>query len=134
MAPRRPEISLLLLLSTVCAGLAVRFAPLGLPQFVVKYGGSMLWALMVYWIVSALLPRRHLLTAALLAAAIATSVEFLKLYHSTALDAFRHTLPGILLLGRIFSVWDILAYWLAISAGVLADSALRRAWGATQAH
>jgi hypothetical protein len=105
-----------------------RFAPLGLPQFVVKYGGSMLWALMIYWIVSALLPRwQRLLSVAMLAAAIATAVEFLKLYHSTALDAFRHTLPGILLLGRIFSVWDILAYWLAISAGVLADSALRRA-------
>jgi hypothetical protein len=134
MAPRRPEISLLLLLSTVCAGLAVRFAPLGLPQFVVKYGGSMLWALMIYWIVSALLPAQRLLAAGLLAAAVATAIEFLKLHHSTALDAFRHTLPGILLLGRIFSVWDILAYWLAISAGVLADSALRRVRSATQAH
>ena len=134
MAPRRPEFSLLLLLATVCAGLAIRFAPLGLPQFVVKYGGSMLWALMIYWIVSALLPAQRLLAAALLAAAIATSVEFLKLYHSTALDAFRHTLPGILLLGRIFSVWDILAYWVGISAGVLADSALRRVRSATQAH
>ena len=134
MAPRRPEISLLLLLATVCAGLAIRFAPLGLPQFIVKYGGSMLWALMVYWIVSALLPTQRLLVVALLAAAIATAVEFLKLYHSTALDAFRHTLPGVLLLGRIFSVWDIVAYWLAISAGAIADSALRRAWGATGTH
>lgn len=42
-------LSLALMLATIAAGLAVRLAPLGLPLFVVKYGGSMLWALMVYW-------------------------------------------------------------------------------------
>ncbi len=97
-------------------GLAVRFSPLGLPPFVVKYG-STLWALMVYWIVSALLPLWRLYAVALLAGVIATAVEFVELYHSPALDAFRFTLPGILLLGRFFSVWDIVAYWLAISVG-----------------
>jgi len=87
---------------TVGAGLAIRFVPLGLPYFVVKYGGSMFWALMIYWIVSTLL------------------------CHAPALDAFRLTLPGILLLGRFFSVWDIVAYWLAISIGAIIDRALIR--------
>jgi hypothetical protein len=112
---------------TVIAGLAIRFAPLGLPHFIVKYGGSMLWALMIYWIVSTLLPARRLLTVALLAGAIATSVEFAKLCRTPALDAFRLTLPGILLLGRFFSVWDIVAYWLAIATGVLIDGSIRSA-------
>ena len=31
------------------------------------------------------------------------------------------SLPGILLLGRFFSVWDIVAYWVAIAAVALLD-------------
>jgi len=124
--PSRPLLlSLVLMLATIAAGLAVRFAPLGLPPFVVKYGGSMLWALMVYWIISALLPSWRLLTLALVAGTFATAVEFFKLCHSPTLDAFRLTLPGVLLLGRFFSVWDIVAYWFAIVIGAFADKALR---------
>jgi hypothetical protein len=114
-----------LMFATVAAGLTVRFAPLGLPHFVVKYGGSMLWALMIYWIVSALLPRRRVVTAVLIAGILATAVEFVKLYHAPTLDAFRLTIPGIVLLGRHFSVWDIAAYWLAITVGALVDGAIR---------
>jgi hypothetical protein len=95
------------MLATVAAGLAVRFAPLGLPPVVVKYGGSTLWPLMVYWIVSTLLASWRLPAVVLLTGVLATAVEFVKLYHSPALDAFRLTLPGILLLGRFFSGWDI---------------------------
>ena len=57
MRSRPFKISLALIVATVAAGLAIRFAPLGLPSFVTKYGGSTLWALMIYWIVSTLLPR-----------------------------------------------------------------------------
>ena len=60
MTPRPLKSSLALFLVTVIAGLAVRMAPLGLPAVVVKYGGSMLWAVMIYWIVSAALPRWRL--------------------------------------------------------------------------
>jgi hypothetical protein len=127
MLPSRPLIhSLGLIFVTVVAGLAIRFAPLGLPPFIVKYGGSMLWALMIYWIVSALLPSRRPIAVALVAGAFATAVEFMKLYHSPALDAFRLTLPGILLLGRFFSVWDIVAYCFAISVGAAVDKGIRR--------
>ena len=119
-------ISFVLMASTIVAGLAVRFAHLGLPAFVVKYGGSTMWALMIYWIVSALLPFWRITTVALLAGTVATSVESLKLYHSPGLDAFRLTLPGIVLLGRFFSVWDIVAYWAAISIGAVVDCRLRR--------
>jgi hypothetical protein len=102
-------------------------APLGLPPFIVKYGGSMMWALMIYWMVSALLARCRLLPVALISCAIAAAVEFLKLYHVPWLDAFRLTLPGILVLGRHFSLWDILAYWIAICLGAYVDGMLRPA-------
>jgi len=126
MRSRPLALSLTLMVATAVAGLAARFAPLGLPPIVVKYGGSTLWALMIYWVVSALLPSFRLVALVLLTAGIATAVEFAKLYHSPGLDAFRLTLPGVLLLGRVFSVWDIAAYWLAIVAGGLADHGIRR--------
>jgi hypothetical protein len=125
--PSRPLLlSLALMLATIAAGLGVRFAPLGLPSAVIKYGGSTLWALMVYWVVSTLLPLGRLLAVALLTGVLATTVEFVKLYHSPGLDAYRLTLPGVLLLGRVFSVWDIAAYWVAIFAGAFIDLRIRR--------
>ena len=126
MRPRPLGISLALLLATILAGLVIRFAPLGLPPCVVKYGGSTLWAVCIYWVVSSLLPQWRLAGIAALTGASATTVEFLKLYHSPAMDAFRLTLPGILLLGRFFSLWGIVAYWLAILAATILDRSIRK--------
>ena len=123
---RSATLSLTLMLATVTIGLAIRFAPIGLPHVVVKYGGSTLWALMLYWLVSTLLPSWRLPAVALLTGVLATAVEFFKLYHSPGLDSFRLTLPGILLLGRFFSVWDIAAYWSAIGVGAFLDQRIRR--------
>jgi hypothetical protein len=125
MRTRPVTLSLGLMLATIVAGLGVRFAHLGLPPFVVKYGGSMLWALMIYWIASTVLPGWRIPAVVVLAGTLGTAIEFGKLYHSPALDAFRLTLPGVVLLGRFFSVWDILAYWLAISVGAVVDWHLR---------
>jgi hypothetical protein len=125
MKPRTLKNSVALFLVTVMAGLAVRMAPLGLPAVVVKYGGSMLWAVMIYWIVSAALARWRLTVVGLVAGTIATGVEFFKLYHSPGMDAFRLTLPGMILLGRYFSVRDIAAYWVAIGAAVWIDGRIR---------
>jgi predicted membrane protein len=126
------------MVATMVAGLTIRFVPLGLAVPIVKYGGSMLWALMIYWIVSAFLPSLRLLAVALISPAIATVVEFFKLHHAPALDAFRLTIPGILLLGRVFSAWDVLAYWLAILIAVFVDRRIRPGVRATmrnpQAH
>lgn len=118
-------LTLLLVVVTMAAGLTVRFVPLGLPSVVVKYGGSMLWALLIYWVMSALLPSLRLPAVAFLTATLTTAVELIKLDRFPALDAFRLTLPGILLLGRVFSGWDILVYWLATSIGFLMDKRIR---------
>jgi hypothetical protein len=112
---------------TIAAGISIRFARLGLAPFIVKYGGSMLWALMIYWFVSTLLPLRRFMSTALLSGTLCTAVEFFKLYHSPALNAFRLTLPGMLILGRTFSVWDLAAYWVAISVGTILDKVIRHA-------
>ena len=58
------------------------------------------------------------------AVAIALSVEFSRLYHSPWLDEFRGTLAGALLLGRIFSPWNMVAY----AIGALTISILDTRW------
>ena len=103
----------------IAAGLSLRLLPLGLPGPVTKWGGSVLWGAMVYGLVGLVLPvpRRRILA---LAAAIAVAVEFFRLVHMPALDAFRLTLAGKLLLGRVFSLWNLVAYAVGIgSAGLL---------------
>lgn len=58
-----------------------------------------------------------------------------KLYRAPWLDAFRRTLPGTLLLGRLFSARNLIAYAFAIAAGALADRAIRsRKWEAPTSH
>jgi hypothetical protein len=121
----RPNaLSALLIIMTMAAGLIVRLAPLGLPNVLAKYGGSLLWALMIYWIVSFVRPHWPLARGARLSGAVALSVELFKLYHTPALDAFRLTLPGKLLLGRVFNLWDLIAYAIGIIVGVFANHAI----------
>ncbi|KQP05414.1 DUF2809 domain-containing protein [Methylobacterium sp. Leaf93] len=108
-------------LAIIVEGLSLRFVPLGLPIGIVEYGGSALWAAMVYALVAALLPHRNGRTILLVAGAIALVVELSRLVHTPWLDAFRLTLPGALLLGRIFSPWNLVAYAAGLAASALVD-------------
>ncbi|WP_161536128.1 DUF2809 domain-containing protein [Bradyrhizobium sp. LCT2] len=112
-----------LALVVIACGLSLRWhgLPLGLPAFVVKYGGSLLWATMVVLLVGVLLPRLSRMQLAAIAAAIAVVVEFSRLVHTPWLDAFRLTTAGALLLGRIFSLWNLVAYAAGIAFGVWID-------------
>jgi len=121
---RRRAVCAAIAILLIPVGIAWRMAPLHLPPFLYKYGGSVLWAAMVYWIVAAMLPRLRPVTVGLLAALIAALVEFSRLYHAPALDAFRLTLAGKLVLGRFFSLRDIAAYWLAIAVAAAIDHLL----------
>ncbi len=123
---RRRLLCLLWLALTLPVGLLWRLAPLHLPQFAFKYGGSALWALAVYWVVAFLQPRRPPAALACIAAVIAAAVELFKLVRSPALDSFRETLPGKLLLGRYFTFGAILAYWIAIAAVANLDARFSR--------
>jgi hypothetical protein len=119
-----------LALAVIVCGLSLRWYgfPLGLPAFVVKYGGSLLWATMVLLLVGVLLPRLSRAQIAVIAMVIAVVVEFSRLVHAPWLDAFRLTTAGALLLGRIFSPWNMVAYAIGILFGVWLDrlAAMRR--------
>nr|WP_245515380.1 DUF2809 domain-containing protein [Rhizobium deserti] len=93
---------------------------------VVKYGGSVLWGTMVYLLLATLLVDRRKSIIASLAAVAAIAVELLRLYHTPWLDDFRMTTPGTLLLGRVFSVFNIIAYLAGIAAAWQIDARCRR--------
>jgi hypothetical protein len=116
-----------LCLAIVVLGLALRrygFG-IGLPAFVVKYGGSTLWGAMVFFLVAIAARRASTWWIASISIVIAIAVEFIRLVHMPWLDGFRLTLPGALLLGRIFSLWNILAYGVGIGLAMLLDRSTR---------
>ena len=115
MRSRRSLTAFVLMLAAILAGLIWRMVPLHLPWFLYKYGGSMLWAVALYWLIAAILPRLTPTRIAIIAAIASAAVEFSRLWHTPAIDAFRLTLAGKLLLGRFFSLKNIAAYWLAIA-------------------
>ena len=124
--PLRADLCLLIVVS----GLALRgfgFS-LGLSAFVVKYGGSLLWGAMVFFLVAMAASHMSRLNIALISASIAVGVELFRLVHAPWLDAFRLTLPGALLLGRIFSPWNMLAYGVGIALAVGLDRITIRAF------
>ncbi|MBP2446269.1 DUF2809 domain-containing protein [Rhizobium leguminosarum] len=111
------------LLVVIALGLALRRSgyALDLPFVVVKYGGSALWGAMVYLLVTLFVARSRPAGIAVMALVIAISVELFRLYHTPWLDAFRLTTAGALLLGRIFSLWNMLAYAIGIAAACAFD-------------
>jgi hypothetical protein len=112
-----------LCLSIIASGLALRGfgLNLGLPASIVKYGGSVLWGTMVFFLVAIAASGLSRRCAASVAALIAICVELFRLVHTPWLDAFRLTLPGALLLGRIFSPWNMLAYGIGLLLALLLD-------------
>ncbi len=131
-APLRTSlIRAALALIVIACGLSLRWYgfPLGLPAFIVKYGGSLLWASMVFLLAGVWLPRLTRSQLAAIAMIIAAAVELSRLVHTPWLDAFRLTTAGALLLGRIFSLWNLVAYAIGIGFGAWIDRmiAVRRA-------
>ena len=124
IAPRSRLAYLAATIAVIGIGLVWRRADLGLPFFLWKYGGSGLWGTMVYLLVRAAGPQLQIRTSVAIAVAIAFAVEFSRLYHTDWLDKFRLTLAGALLLGRLFSLWNVVAYAAGIAAGAWADAAI----------
>lgn len=108
-------------LIVVLCGLLWRSPVLDLSPVVAKYGGSVLWGALVYACCRTATPKAGVATASILAAVLAAIVEFSQLLHWPPLDAFRSSSFGALLLGRVFSWWDIVSYWAGIAVIGVAD-------------
>jgi hypothetical protein len=114
--------------AAIISGSILRLVPVGLPYFIVKYGGSTIWGAMVYAMVAFCIPFARLRTIVFVALSIAVLSEIFRLYQTPDLNAFRRTLAGQLLLGRIFSFWNIVAYAAGIMLAAAVDQSFRRSW------
>jgi len=114
--------SIAILAVTIPVGILWRH--LHLPFFAWKYGGSALWTVALYCFLAALAPRLRPATIALLSLLLSALVELSRLVHQPMLNAFRETIAGKLLLGRIFSLKDIAAYWLTVAVLFFIDRSL----------
>lgn len=91
-------------------GLLLRVPAWNLPLAVHHYGGGILWGAMLFLLVAALRPAGWGLRTCMIAAFFGAGlIEASRLVHTPALDAFRATLPGQLLLGTLFSPWNLCA-------------------------
>lgn len=112
----------------IAIGLGVRALRPGedLPFFVWKYLGSALWATALYLAMAIVAPRLGPARTAAFAALIAIAVEFSRLLGFGWLDAFRATLTGRLLIGKVFALSNLVAYAAGIALGLALDAAFRR--------
>lgn len=118
----------ILALGTLLLGLASRHFRAQLPAWVGLYAGDALWALLVFWLISALGPRGPLVRRAGLALGFAVLIEVSQLWQAPGLLALRAHPLGALVLGRGFRWSDLLCY----AAGVLLGCVLEH-WGSRRA-
>lgn len=92
--------------------------------------GDALWAMMIGWWIGAVSPNSRLTLRAGLALAICWAVEFSQLYHAPALDSWRLTTLGQLVLGTGFDPRDLGAYALGVLAALILELTVREkgAW------
>lgn len=102
-------------------GLVWRSNLFPLPDFVAKYGGDSLWALVVFLCFGIAIPRSSTTRIALLAVGFAWCVEFLQLYHAPWIDGIRSSRLGHLVLGNVFNSPDLLAYAVGVALGASAE-------------
>jgi hypothetical protein len=99
------------------AGWASRHWPMLLPLAIRKRTGDALWASCIFFLITTVRPRWSTTRAAGLALAIAFTIEFGQIYHSSPwLENLRKTLFGRLVLGSGFSWLDQLAYIVGVAA------------------
>ena len=118
----RARIAYLLFASVVMLlGLASRHYREQLPAFVGDYSGDILWALMLFLLVSVLLAGRPPATRAVTSLIIAFLVEFSQLYHAPWIDSIRQTTLGGLALGFGFLWTDLVCYAVGVATGAVAE-------------
>jgi uncharacterized membrane protein YfhO len=88
-----------------------------IPQWI----GDLLWALMVYLMVSALWLKAPVQKKVIISLLFCFGIEFSQMYQADWINRLRQTLPGRLILGQGFLWGDLLAYTLGVGLGVLIE-------------
>lgn len=109
-------------LAVIVLGLASRRYPVLFPEFLGKYPGDVLWSLMLYYGWAFLKPSSPANRIALFTLVTASLVEVSQLIQVSWLNTIRHTTIGHLVLGTVFSWYDIFAYTIGVILGLYCDS------------
>ena len=118
--PLRVRLSYLALaIATIAIGLAVHWHGASLGPVLRDIVGDALWAAMIFWFVSALLPNVRLGARGIVALCICFAVEAGQLIDSPALDALRNTDAGHLVLGSGFDPRDFMSYSVGVFVAML---------------
>ncbi|MCY3010820.1 MAG: DUF2809 domain-containing protein [Planctomycetota bacterium] len=123
---KRQIVYLLLAILTMLVGLASRRFRQHLPSFLGDYSGDVLWALMLFLVVSFVLAGRPLFPRCIISLVLAFAVEVSQLYHAPWIDGIRNTTLGGLVLGFGFLWSDLVCYLVGIAVGAFAELTIRR--------
>jgi hypothetical protein len=106
----------------IVLGLLVRIKANLLPEIVNLYLGDALYAVMMFYGYSVLLPLKKSIFRAVLALVTCYCIEFFQLYTAPWITTIRATLPGRLILGQGFIWSDILAYTAGVAVAFCLDA------------
>lgn len=124
---QRPQArSLGLAVTSVVVGLATRRVPVWFPAPVATYGGDVLWAAMVFWLLGLVWRRAATLPLATAALGIAWAVELSQRWQVPWLVRVRGSPLGALVLGQGFLWSDLWCYLAGVAGAAGIDVVLRR--------
>ena len=123
---RRRVVYAALAIGTIAAGLAVHMGGGAWSPALRDVLGDALWAMMLFWWISVLVPAGSPMFRGSLALAVCFAVELSQLLHTPLLDAMRRTTAGHLVLGSGFDARDLVAYTGGVMAAVIVETVWRR--------
>jgi hypothetical protein len=105
---------------TIGTGLFIRIKKHLFPGVFNLYAGDALYAVMMYFLVSAI-TKKHLLLKAIIILAVCYAIEFSQLYKVAWIETIRQTLPGKLVLGSGFLYTDLVSYAIGTAFAFFVD-------------
>jgi len=109
----------IIIVITIATGLFVRLKKQWFPDIVNLYLGDILYAFMMYYIVSFIAMYKAIKIKAIAALLICFAIELFQLYQAEWINVIRQTLPGRLILGSGFLWSDLLAYCIGVTAAFI---------------
>jgi len=114
--------------------LGSREIPEMLPDFIVKYAGDTLWALMTFLFIGFLFPSLSMLKVAAITLLLAFCIEFSQLYRAPWINELRSNRLVALVTGRGFLWSDLVCYIVGVAAGVLGEMGWNKFYVGNQQH
>ncbi|MFL9485657.1 DUF2809 domain-containing protein [Chitinophagaceae bacterium LWZ2-11] len=126
MTAKKRWLYSILILITVPLGLATRWAPQYFSETIQTYGGDVLYATLIFFIIRFLWPSKTFLYVLLVSYAFCIAIEVQQLYQAEWIVKLRHTFPFGLILGYSFLWGDCVCYAVGVVLGFITALILER--------